>query len=145
MRTAAPARQVSQPLPLPENVENTAVQNAGTWSAPVAAPSGYSGGPVYSVGGLTTYNDVRIANSVNAVLTYLEGTFGALIMLVSFTMAVLVLLLTPIKWRRLSYSAAALLLLVAVGMFACRSLLSTFFNDVTVQAEAGWAEELDRA
>ena len=75
----------------------------------------------------TTYNDVRISNAVNAVLTYLEGTFGALVMVAAGVGAIL-------SSAFGQYRAALGLLVVAVGAFILRSLLSTFFNDVTVQA-----------
>ena len=78
--------------------------------------------------GLTTrYNDVRISNAVNAVLTYLEGTFGALVMVAAGVGAIL-------SSAFGQYRAALGLLVVAVGAFILRSLVSTFFNDATIQA-----------
>ena len=78
-------------------------------------------------GGLTTkYNDERIANAVNAIMTYLEGTFGALIMAAAGIGAILSAAFGQ-------YRAALSLMVVAIGAFILRSLMSTFFNDQGVQ------------
>ena len=73
-----------------------------------------------------TYNDDRLAQSVNAILTYLEGTFGALVMVAAGLGAIL-------SSAFGQYRAALGCLVVAVGSFILRSILSTFFNDVNVQ------------
>lgn len=70
----------------------------------------------------TKYNDVRIANAVNAIMTYLEGTFGALIMAAAGIGAIMSAAFGQ-------YKAALSLMVVAVGAFILRSLMSTFFND----------------
>jgi hypothetical protein len=70
----------------------------------------------------TKYNDVRIANAVNAIMTYLEGTFGALIMAAAGIGAIMSAAFGQFK-------AALSLMVVAVGSFILRSLMSTFFND----------------
>jgi len=75
----------------------------------------------------TRYNDVRIANSVNAILTYLEGTFGALVMVAAGLGAILSAAFGQ-------YKAALGCLVVAVGAFILRSFLGTFFNDTNVRA-----------
>ena len=75
----------------------------------------------------TTYNDVRISNSVNAILEYIEGTFGALIMVAAGIGAI-------VSAAFGQYRAALSLLAVAVGAFILRSILATFFNDSTIQA-----------
>lgn len=72
--------------------------------------------------GTTTYNDVRIADSTNAVLLYLEGSFGALVMVASGIGAILSAAFGQ-------YRAALGLMVVAIGAFILRSLMSTFFND----------------
>lgn len=78
--------------------------------------------------GLTTrYNDARMSNAVNAILTYLEGTFGALIMVASGIGAILSAAFGQ-------YRAALGCLVVAVGAFILRSFLATFFNDKSVKA-----------
>lgn len=71
---------------------------------------------------VTTYNDDRIANSVNAILTYIEGSFGALVMVSAGIGAIL-------SSAFGQYRAALGLLVVAVGAFILRSVLATFFND----------------
>ena len=76
--------------------------------------------------GATTYNDERIANAVNAIMTYLEGSFGALIMAASGIGAIMSAAFGQ-------YKAAFSLMAVAVGSFILRSLISTFFNDLSIQ------------
>jgi hypothetical protein len=72
------------------------------------------------------YNDVRIAKSVNAILTYLEGTFGALVMVAAGLGAIL-------SSAFGQYRAALGCLIVAVGAFILRSVMGTFFNDTNIQ------------
>lgn len=67
------------------------------------------------------YNDVRIEDSVNLLLTYLEGSLGGLIMVCSGIGAILSAAFGQ-------YRAALGCLVVAVGAFILRSFLSTFFN-----------------
>jgi hypothetical protein len=74
----------------------------------------------------TNYNDVKIANAVNAILTYLEGSFGALIMAASGVGAIMSAAFGQ-------YKAALSLMVVAVGSFILRSLIGTFFNDMMIQ------------
>jgi hypothetical protein len=74
----------------------------------------------------TNYNDVKIANAVNAILTYLEGSFGALIMAASGVGAIMSAAFGQ-------YKAALSLMVVAVGSFILRSLIGTFFNDTMIQ------------
>ena len=72
------------------------------------------------------YNDDRINNAVNAIMTYLEGSFGALIMAASGIGAIMSAAFGQ-------YKAALSLMVVAVGSFILRSLIGTFFNDVGIQ------------
>lgn len=82
---------------------------------------------VAGAGGLrTTYNDKRLAESVNVVLTYIEGSFGAMVMVAAGLAAIISSALGQ-------YKAALGLLIVAVGAFILRSLVSTFFNDISIQ------------
>jgi hypothetical protein len=74
----------------------------------------------------TTYNDDKIANAVNAIMTYLEGSFGALIMAASGIGAIMSAAFGQ-------YKAAFSLMAVAVGSFILRSLIGTFFNDMNIQ------------
>ena len=73
-------------------------------------------------GHTTTYNDSRLNNAMNAILTYIEGSFGALIMVAAGIGAI-------VSSAFGQYRAALGLLVVAVGSFILRSLISTFFND----------------
>lgn len=68
------------------------------------------------------YNDVRFAEASNAILSYLEGSFGALIMVVAGLIAI-------ISAAFGQYRAAVSCLVIAVGAFILRSFISTFFND----------------
>lgn len=72
-----------------------------------------------------TYHDEKMANSVNAVLLYTEGSFGALIMAASGLMAVFFAALRNFRF-------AGLALTVAIGSFMLRSLTSTLFNDENI-------------
>jgi hypothetical protein len=72
------------------------------------------------------YNDDRINNAVNAIMTYLEGSFGALIMAASGVGAIMSAAFGQ-------YKAALSLMVVAVGSFILRSLIGTFFNDIGIQ------------
>jgi len=73
------------------------------------------------------YNDERLAESINAILTYVEGTFGAMVMVAAGIGAIL-------SSAFGQYRAALGLLVVAVGAFILRSLVGTFFNDVNIQS-----------
>lgn len=75
---------------------------------------------------LGNYNDIRVAQFTDRVFAYLEGSMGALIMVAAGLGAV-------ISAAFGQYRAALSLLVVAVGAFILRSLVSTFFNDVNIQ------------
>jgi|688.fasta_scaffold901004_1 hypothetical protein len=75
------------------------------------------------------YNDDRIAEIINRMFLYLEGSFGALVMVVAGIMAVFAAALG-------SYKMGLGLLIVAVGAFILRSLVSTFFNDANIDPGA---------
>ncbi|MEY4667614.1 MAG: hypothetical protein RL518_313 [Pseudomonadota bacterium] len=80
-----------------------------------------------SSGAAIQYNDDRINNAVNAIMTYLEGSFGALIMAASGIGAIMSAAFGQ-------YKAAFSLMAVAVGSFILRSLIGTFFNDIGIQS-----------
>jgi hypothetical protein len=67
------------------------------------------------------YNGDRIQDSINLLLTHLEGAFGALVMVCAGLGAILSAAFGQ-------YRAALGCLVVAVGAFILRSFLSTFFN-----------------
>lgn len=79
-----------------------------------------------SSGAGINYNTERITNAVNAIMTYLEGSFGALIMASAGVGAIMSAAFGQ-------YKASLSLLVVAVGSFILRSLMSTFFNDEGIQ------------
>jgi hypothetical protein len=89
-------------------------------SADVFAANASQGGPLE-----TTYNDVRIANAVNVILTYLEGSFGALIMATAGIFSIMMAAFGQ-------YKTSLSLMVVAIGTFILRSLMSTFFNDENI-------------
>ncbi|MCB0330993.1 MAG: hypothetical protein KDD70_15085 [Bdellovibrionales bacterium] len=68
------------------------------------------------------YNDQRIDTVINAIFTYLEGSFGALVMVAAGIGAI-------VSSAFGQYRAALGLLVVAIGAFVLRSLVGTFFND----------------
>lgn len=72
------------------------------------------------------YNATRINDAVNAIMTYLEGSFGALIMAAAGVGAIMSAAFGQ-------YRASLSLLVVAVGSFILRSLIGTFFNDMEIQ------------
>lgn len=66
-------------------------------------------------------DDSRLIEVLRAILTYLEGSFGALIMVGAGVFAILSAAFGQ-------YRAALGLLVVAIGSFTLRSFISTFFN-----------------
>ena len=83
-----------------------------------------------AAGGAITYNDVRISDVVRVLFEYLEGTFGALIMVCAG-------IFTIIMASMGQYRAALALMVVGIGAFTLRSFMSTFFNDVNVNGPGG--------
>ena len=75
--------------------------------------------------GAIAYNDEKVSNAVNAIMLYLEGSFGALIMAASGIGAIMSAAFGQ-------YKAALSLMVVAVGSFILRSLIGTFFNDQNI-------------
>jgi hypothetical protein len=66
------------------------------------------------------YNDERLVDAFARVLTYLEGAFGALVMVAAGMGAIL-------SSAFGQYKAALGCLVIAVGTFILRSFISTFF------------------
>lgn len=71
------------------------------------------------------YNAAGPNEAVNALLLYLEGSFGALVMVCSGIGAIL-------SSAFGQYRASLGLMVVAIGSFILRSLMSTFFNDAGI-------------
>lgn len=67
------------------------------------------------------FNDQRIAGALHRLLTFLEGSFGALVMVGAGIGAIL-------SSAFGQYRAALGCLIVAVGAFILRSMMGTFFN-----------------
>ena len=74
------------------------------------------------------YNDERVAEVITRIFTYLEGSFGALIMVAAGIMAIFSAAVGQ-------YKAALGLLIVAAGAFILRSLVGTFFNDENIPGD----------
>ncbi len=72
------------------------------------------------------YTDERIISSIRAVLAYIEGAFGALVMVAAGLGAI-------VSAAFGQYSAALGLFVVAVGAFILRSFVSTFFGSTLSQ------------
>jgi hypothetical protein len=101
-------------------VAGVAILGAGLSQDLYAQAGGFGGG-----GGLATtgqVNSQRIQIAVNAIMQYLEGSFGALIMAASGVGAIMAAAFGQ-------YKAALSLMVVAVGSFILRNLINTFFND----------------
>ncbi len=73
-----------------------------------------------------TYNDARLAEALGAIFRYIEGTFGAMVMVAAGIAAIFSAAFGQ-------YKAALGLLVVAVGSFILRSLVDTFFDTAAVQ------------
>ena len=76
--------------------------------------------------GYIKYDDVRLSSATNIILQFIEGTFGAMIMVACGIMAI-------VSSAFGQYRAAIGLLVVAVGAFILRSIIGTFFNDMNIQ------------
>jgi hypothetical protein len=72
------------------------------------------------------YNDHRIAETVDILMAYINGAFGAMIMVIAGIAAIM-------SCAFGQYKAALGLLAVAVGSFVLRTLIATWFNDVSLQ------------
>lgn len=72
------------------------------------------------------YNDARVAESADIIVTFINGAFGALVMVAAGIGAIL-------SGAFGQYRAALGLMVVAVGSFIVRSLISTWFNDTSMQ------------
>lgn len=79
---------------------------------------------------MASYTDDRIANAVTMIFTHLEGSFGALVMVVSGIGAIMGAAFGQ-------YKAALGCLVVAVGAFILRSFMSTFFNTESIMEDEG--------
>ncbi|RME58577.1 MAG: hypothetical protein D6780_06485 [Candidatus Dadabacteria bacterium] len=73
------------------------------------------------------FNDERLNTAISTVLAYIEGSFGALVMVASGVGAI-------VSAAFGQYRAALGLLAVAVGSFILRSLIGTFFRTNVARA-----------
>jgi hypothetical protein len=104
-------------------VAGVAILGAGLSQDLYAQAGGFVGGG--GGGGLATtgqVNSQRIQLAVSAIMQYLEGSFGALIMAASGVGAIMAAAFGQ-------YKAALSLMVVAVGSFILRNLINTFFNE----------------
>ena len=70
----------------------------------------------------TNYDDQLLTDSINYILTYMEGTYGALIMACAGVLSVL-------SAAYGQYRTSICMLIVAVGSYILRSFIGTFFQD----------------
>lgn len=77
------------------------------------------------------YNDDRIGEAADVILTYINGAFGALVMIACGVAAIL-------SSAFGQYRAAMGLMVVAVGSFILRSLVNTWFNTSGMVSDAEW-------
>ena len=87
-------------------------------------------------------SDARVAAATSQILTYLEGSFGALVMVGSGLLAILsaflgvsVAVLYGAIWKGRNwkvfaacFGAPIFFLALAIGMFIVRSVIATFFS-----------------
>ncbi len=123
---SAPSKKQAQAVMV---IAGVALVSAGLLQESLAQVSINIGGGGGGTGGKvnTTYNDDRIADAANALLTYMEGSFGALIMIGAGVTAIMSAAFGQ-------YKAAVGALIIAIGAFILRSFLGTFFNDANIQA-----------
>ena len=133
-----------------QNYSNKFWRNAGIWSGSLGAgvcavfliflvsngqflsPSGSGIVTPYGSGG-TKYNDAKIANSTNAILTYIEGSFGALFMLVTGLFAIVFSITWATTRKRPHGVLAIVFTILAVLAFLIRNLTQYLFNDLNIQ------------
>ena len=96
-------------------VVGVSLLTAGLTSAALAAGAGNAG----------EFNDVEIGNAVGIIFTYLEGSFGVLVMVCSGLGAIL-------SSAFGQYRAALGCLVIAIGSFILRSFAKTFFNTESI-------------
>ena len=85
------------------------------------AASAQLGGGLEGVDENFHYNTTRICAATNIILSYIEGSFGALVMVCAGLGAILASAFGQ-------YKASLGALIVAVGSFILRSVMGTFFN-----------------
>jgi hypothetical protein len=74
------------------------------------------------------YNDHRIAEAADVALTFLTGSFGALVMTFAGVSSI-------ISGAFGQYRASLSLMVVSIGSFILRSLISTWFNDRSMRLD----------
>jgi hypothetical protein len=84
---------------------------------------------VGAIGGKADFDDARIANAVQTVMRFLEGSFGALIMAGAGIAAI-----GSAAFGQ--YKAAMSCMVVAVGAFILRSMMNTFFNIQSISIDS---------
>jgi uncharacterized membrane protein len=76
------------------------------------------------------YNDDRVAESEDVILTYINGAFGTLVMIVSGSLSIVLAIAACNSSTRRRYLALSSLVfaIIAVGSFVLRSLANSWFN-----------------
>ena len=95
-----------------------------------------AGGKSFKHFGDPDFNPIAIEVAVGNLFALIEGAFGALIMVVAGIGAI-------ISAAMGAYRAAVSMIVVAVGAFILRALVSLFFGEFTLSVGTGPITELD--
>ena len=82
-----------------------------------------------SSGAVINYTDDRVVNNVEVVMTYMEGSFGALLMVVAGIATIVTTALAKYKSSKKLLVLALVFFAIAAGLFFGRAVTGTFFND----------------
>lgn len=112
------------------STNNTKIPSSGNNSTGnFSSGTGYSSGGSYGYSPRASYNDMRITDNVDVVLNYINGTFGALCMIVSFLVGIILLSLGINKKQRRVIVAGVVFIIMGVAVFLLRDLASTWIID----------------
>lgn len=85
----------------------------------------------------STYTDDRPTNVANVIMTYIEGSFGALLMAFAGMAAIVTTALAKYKSSKKLLALAFGFFAIAVGLFLGRAVIEHYFNDVGICLEPG--------
>jgi len=123
IRTRGNPEVAQQPAPLPSGVSQNSFQPSGDRSYESNVYSFDTGG----YGAKANYNDARIAEGADIILTLINSSLGALIMV---TLGISAILLAAFGFKNRTCRWLALgSALGAIASFVVRSMISTWFND----------------
>jgi hypothetical protein len=85
-----------------------------------------------SSGAAITYTDDRVVSLEEVVMTYLEGSFGALLMAFAGMAAIVTTALAKYKSSKKLLVLAVGFFAIAAGVFLGRAVIEAYFNDVGI-------------